>query len=40
MKYLKPEVDVVYMDFRKAFDSVSHNSLLKKLYSIGITGKL
>ena len=33
------EVDVVYMDFRKAFDSVSHERLLKKLQSIGITGK-
>jgi len=33
-------VHVVYMDFRKAFDSVSHNGLLKKLNSIGITGKL
>ena len=36
----KSEVDVVYMDFRKAFDSVSHNGLLNKLYSIGITGNL
>ena len=35
----KTEVDVVYMDFRKAFDSVSHNGLLKKLNSTGITGK-
>ena len=42
MKYFeaKTEVDVVYMDFRKAFDSVSHNSLLVKLNSIRITGKL
>ena len=36
----KTEVDVVYMDFRKAFDSESHNGLLKKLNSIGITGNL
>ena len=36
----KTEVDVVYMNFRKAFNSVSHNSLFKKLNSIGITGKL
>ena len=33
------EVDIVYMDFRKAFDSVSHERLLKKLQSIGKTGK-
>ena len=28
------------MDFRKAFDMVSHDGLLKNLNSIGITGKL
>ena len=28
------------MDFRKAFDSVSHNGLLMKLHSAGIAGKL
>jgi len=37
---VKSEVDVVYMDFRKAFDSVSLNGLLNKLYSIGIRGRL
>ena len=36
----KKEVAVVYMDFRKAFNLASHNSLLKKLNSVGITGKL
>jgi len=36
----KTEVDVVYMDFRKAFDSKPHNGLLTKLNSTGITGKL
>jgi len=37
---VQAEVDVIYMDFRKAFDSVSHNGLLLKLKSFGITGKL
>jgi len=38
---VESEVNVVCMDFRKAFDSVSHNGLLNKLYFIGITaGKL
>ena len=36
----KCETDVVYMDFRKAFDSVSHKHLLMKLQSIGITGNV
>jgi len=35
--HVKTEVDVVYIDFRKAFDSVSHNGLLMKLNSIGIS---
>ena len=30
--------DVIYLDFCKAFDSVSHNELLIKLWNIGITG--
>ena len=33
-------VDVVYMDFQKAFDSVPHRRLLSKLKSYGITGKV
>ena len=37
---MQAEVDVVYMDFKKAFNSVSHDSLLRKLYASGITGKL
>ena len=33
-------IDVVYLDFAKAFDKVHHGTLLKKLQNIGITGKL
>ena len=33
-------VDVVYMDFKKAFDSVPHIRLVKKLKSYGIEGNL
>jgi len=33
-------VDVVYVDFSKAFDSVVHRKLLAKLYRLGIRGTL
>ena len=33
-------IDVVYLDFRKAFDSVPHQRLLKKAYAYGIQGNL
>ena len=36
----KDEIDVICIDFHKAFDSVPHNELLVKLWNMGITGTL
>ena len=34
------DADLVYLDFAKAFNSVSHNRLICKLHSYGISGNL
>ena len=34
------QCDTIYLDFRKAFDSIPHTNLLVKLYKIGIRGKV
>jgi len=33
-------IDVIYLDYKKAFDTVPHRRLLTKLQSFGITGRL
>jgi len=33
-------LDVVFLDYKKAFDSVPHRRLIEKLKSFGINGKL
>ena len=37
---IKSHVDMIFLDFKKAFDSISHNELLVKLWHFGITGDL
>ena len=34
------QTDVIFLDFAKAFDSVDHTFLLKKLKSYGISGNM
>ena len=32
-------IDIIYLDFKKAFDSIPHERLLLKMKGYGITGK-
>ena len=33
-------VDVIYFDYQKAFDTVPHKRLIKKVQGYGITGQV
>ena len=33
-------IDVIYLDYKKAFDTVPHKRLLTKLQALGIDGSL
>ena len=40
LQQLRQQIDIIYFDFQKAFDSISHPKLLNKVKSNGITGNL
>ena len=40
LQLLVSQCDTIYLDFRKAFDSIPHTNLLVKVYKIGIRGKV
>ena len=40
VRWRADNVDVVYLDFAKAFDTVPHSRMMYKLYSYGIRGKV
>lgn len=40
MKRSKNELHGIFVDFKKAFDSVNQAKLWQKLYEIGISGKI
>ncbi len=40
LKMKEADHNVIYLDFKKAFNSVAHNELLVKLWNFGITGSL
>ena len=37
---IKKQLDAVFLDYSKAFDSVLFNCLLRELYGVGIRGKM
>ena len=34
------QIDVIYTDYSRAFDTVSHRKLMQKLHGLGVLGKM